>query len=120
MSRQRSDPSEVRGGSLGPLFDEPAKPEPDRHNTTHLTGEALRKRRQDARDQQNVILGWFERYPDRLFAPHELVHLFPPAVPLTSIRRALTNLTTAGKLIKTETRIDGPYGDLVHCWRLKR
>jgi hypothetical protein len=119
MSRQRSDPSEVRGGSLGPLFD-PPKPEPDRHNTTHLSGEDLRQRRQDARDQQAVILGWFERYPGRLFAPHQLVHLFPPAVPLTSIRRALTNLTTAGKLIKTETRIDGPYGDLVHCWRLKR
>jgi hypothetical protein len=31
MSRQRSDPSEVRGGSLGPLFDEQPKPEPDRH-----------------------------------------------------------------------------------------
>jgi hypothetical protein len=31
MSRQRSDPSEVRGRSLGPLFDEQPKPEPDRH-----------------------------------------------------------------------------------------
>ena len=34
--------------------------------------------------------------------------------PLTSIRRAMTNLSNEGKLIKTDVKIEGMYGKQEH------
>ena len=66
MSPRRSDPFEVRR-SLGPLFDEPAKPEPDRHNTTHLSGEVLRSAsRQEAGRRLSAMLRRFGVGPSRI------------------------------------------------------
>lgn len=38
--------------------------------------------------------------------------------PLTSIRRAITTLTQAGALVKTETKRKGVYGRMEHVWTL--
>ena len=38
--------------------------------------------------------------------------------PITSIRRAITDLTNAGKLTKTDTMKLGRYGKHVHTWKL--
>ena len=38
--------------------------------------------------------------------------------PLTSIRRAISNLTDNGKLMKLERMVMGNYGKKVHTWRL--
>ena len=38
--------------------------------------------------------------------------------PITSIRRAITNLTDAGKIIKTDQYVKGNYGKLEHLWEL--
>ena len=37
--------------------------------------------------------------------------------PLTSIRRAMTDLTAEGMLVKTDYRVEGSYGKKVHTWR---
>lgn len=38
--------------------------------------------------------------------------------PITSIRRAITNLTRAGYLVKTNRKKEGLYGMLNHTWQL--
>ena len=40
-------------------------------------------------------------------------------VPITSIRRAITNLTNDEKLVKTDNQKTGPYGKPSYCWKLK-
>jgi hypothetical protein len=39
--------------------------------------------------------------------------------PITSIRRALTNLTNEGKIIKTGVKTVGLYNKKEHLWRLR-
>ena len=58
-------------------------------------------------------------------------HIAPPAIKrhldktlkrdvlLTSIRRGISNLTRDGYLEKTDCLVDGGYGVMVHCWKLK-
>ena len=51
--------------------------------------------------------------------PSKLTEIvFSGLVPLTSIRRALTNLTNAGELVKTDKQMKGMYGRPEHQWRL--
>ena len=38
--------------------------------------------------------------------------------PITSIRRAITDLTNEGKLVKTNSLKKGNYGKKCHCWKL--
>jgi predicted ArsR family transcriptional regulator len=38
--------------------------------------------------------------------------------PLTSVRRSISNLTADGKLVKTERKVQGPYGRPEYVWRL--
>jgi len=52
-------------------------------------------------------------------SPSRLARQFP-AWPLTSIRRALTNLTTRGLLEKRAETITGLYGRREHLWTLAR
>ena len=40
--------------------------------------------------------------------------------PLPSIRRAMTNLSNEGKLIKTDVKMEGMYGKLEHLWCLPK
>jgi predicted transcriptional regulator len=41
-------------------------------------------------------------------------------VPITSIRRAITNLTQKGILIKSEVTKMGRHGKMNYCWELVR
>ena len=38
--------------------------------------------------------------------------------PLTSVRRAITNLSSDGELVKTNDKVTGIYGKPEHLWRL--
>lgn len=38
--------------------------------------------------------------------------------PITSCRRAITNLTKAGALVKLDRMMPGPFGLPEHCWAL--
>jgi len=88
------------------------------YNTNKETGDTLLKSRGNTQSQENVILTHFKGATYTICAPHELEFLFDGRVPITSIRRALTNLEKAGKLVKTDVMVMGTYGKMVHTWAL--
>lgn len=72
-----------------------------------------------ARHQEEALLAWFRLSPGRSYTPSEVHSLCGLECPLTSIRRALTNLTDRGDLKHhiTEKRV-GPWGSRESCWSL--
>ncbi len=80
------------------------------YNTNREASETLEASLGRASYQRDQVLAFFQANPGRLLAPHE-VHqaIADEGTPLTSIRRAITDLTELGYLEKTlEMRI----GDL--------
>lgn len=88
------------------------------YNTTHSTHPDLTKYEESAVSQEVKILDWFKK--GVLDAPPSEIRycLFDDGVPITSVRRALTNLTNAGELVKTDKQVPGPYGRPEYQWRL--
>lgn len=95
------------------------------YNTNKESGLTLEKSKKKALSQEQRILTFFETeayiHPDRrsCFTPENIRTILEPMPPLTSIRRALTNLTIEGFLEKTDTMAVGQYGKMIHTWRLK-
>lgn len=87
-------------------------------NTTRITGDELATYRRQAVTQETVIAEFFRQRPGRLFTPSDLSSLLPRA-PLTSIRRAVSNLTAQGLLEKTAHKRPGTFNRPEHAWRLK-
>ena len=85
------------------------------HNTNNEQGETLIKSEIQTNRQETVIL---ELFKDKILSPHEVLSLSGLNCPITSIRRAITNLTNQGLLIKTTIMREGEYGKMVHTWRL--
>jgi len=91
------------------------------HNTTHETGLQLDLFNDKAKAQEEKILGHFRNHPDSLFAPHDILHdVFQYKVLITSVRRAITNLTERGHLVKTNVKTKGPEGRPVYTWKLNK
>ena len=86
-------------------------------NTTHEKGERLRSYSKRSKGQEVAILALFVD-AQRPLAPSELFHMLDGRYPLTSIRRAVTNLTTSRDLVKTSKKSPGMYGRDEHLWRL--
>ena len=78
------------------------------YNTTKMKGEPLQKAVNMAVTQENRILIMFLKY-NRMSASECWKKLFTNE-PLTSVRRAITNLTEAGHLRKTTLTTTGHYG----------
>ncbi len=97
------------------------------YNTTHEDGQQLIQFEKKAKSQEEEILKWWGRSEQRkhnLYPPSTVTTLvFNTGVgigsmtPLTSVRRAMTNLTKQGKLTKTGFKITGPYGRPEYLWR---
>jgi len=85
------------------------------YNTTHESEPQLSLFRQAAIRQEDVILRHFRQHAGILYTPSQINGLLPQA-PLTSIRRALSNLTADGFLVKTAIKREGPYGRNEHTW----
>lgn len=89
------------------------------HNTNNETGAVLERSEAKVRTQEDRILDHFRRggehTPDEVWG-----HLFKNGTPLTSVRRAITNLTNDGYLEKTERQRIGMYGKQVYTWRYAR
>jgi hypothetical protein len=86
------------------------------YNSNREVGHVLANSHGQARQQRLMVQAFFEAHPDRHYAPHEVP--MPPGTPLTSVRRAITNLTEQGVLEKTGRMVQGTYGKQVHMWRL--
>ena len=90
-------------------------------NTTHESGETLKKFQVKSFSQEQLIFGLFKLHPDKKYTPSQVsIELYRElsGVPITSIRRAMTNLTYPGSLVKTNTKRPGPYGRPEYYWRL--
>lgn len=90
----------------------------DYHNTNHEQGATLARSKAGVRSQQDIILEYFELFPRHLFTPFQIRDNVLPDSPITSIRRAMTNLADADLLVKTATMAQGNHGKLNHTWRL--
>ena len=90
------------------------------HNTNDEASPVLERSEAKAQTQEDVILQLFKRggeyTPDgvwqKLYAG--------TMVPITSVRRAITNLTNLGQLEKTDKQRVGMYGKQVYVWRVVR
>ena len=67
--------------------------------------------------QENYILDFFKRKQEPM-SPSMVHKACDNSWPLTSVRRAITNLSTDGDLIKTNETVIGIYGKPEHLWKL--
>ena len=93
------------------------------YNTNNETGSTLISSRANTETQEDVILGIFNHSPSNEFTPFEIlstIEFQDPNCkwPITSIRRAITNLTDSNKITKTNNQKIGPYGKSVYTWKL--
>lgn len=85
------------------------------HNTTDERNmEELNVR---AESQEDKVLDYFRRNPDRTFTPFHIQKAVLPDSPITSVRRAMTNLTKAGRLIKLTVKVKEKYGVSNYKWK---
>ena len=97
-------------------------------DTTSLEGADLNRAKLKAKSQEARIQAFFNGVGRIEFTPvvgnpgftpdNILAMVFHDSIPITSVRRAMTNLTSAGYLEKTDEMRPGLYGKQTHCWRL--
>lgn len=87
------------------------------YNTTHLAGETLTEKEGKTETQEQIILEMFKKH--KRFSPFQVYRRrFAGKAPITSVRRAIHDLTKAGKLRKTDEKVPGQYDDPEHVWEL--
>ena len=87
------------------------------YNTTNETGEALITSHKKAKTQEEAIYSYFLSCNEPL-SPSMVLDRLRLNCPITSVRRAMTNLTISGKIAKTDQYVKGNYGKHEHLWRL--
>jgi len=87
------------------------------YNTNNETEGTLQNSRQNSDRQQDIIYRVFEANPNMTLTPFEIEAATGQNWPITSIRRAITDLTSEGKLEKTDEKRMGPYGKQTYCWK---
>lgn len=92
----------------------------DFYNTIDEEGEVLVKSREDVDKQEDLVLDFFRQHPRDSFIPPEVRDAILPLAPITSVRRAITNLTQDDYLEKTEEQKLGLWGKMNYKWRLAR
>ena len=94
------------------------------YNTLVSTGNKLREYKEKSNKQEDLILELFKLNPKLELSPFEVQTVLKRfnvlRVPITSIRRAITDLTNNSKLVKTTTRKLGPYGRDSFCWKYNK
>jgi len=103
------------------LFNQPSS----YYNTNNESGETLQKSKAKAESQEAAIKTIFEmqyKNSDFGFTADELTTFFP-TLPITSLRRSLTNL--CGEkwgcfLVKSDVMRMGSYGKLTHAYKIRQ
>ena len=90
------------------------------YNTNNETGDTLTASRTRVNIQEREIIAAFNGRPGRKMTPFDVQDDVGHHVPITSIRRAITNLTSRGVLTKSDAMKLGRYGKMNHCWELVR
>ena len=93
------------------------------YNTNKESSSTLKRSKKRAETQEEIILDLFKRNPNFHMTPFDIQEalsmLYDMNAPITSVRRAITDLTTEEKLVKTDIMKKGKYGKEVHCWKFK-
>lgn len=104
------------------LFDEMVieKPLEKFHNTTNETGEQLKQRQIRAGSQNRKVLDFFKSHSYQNFTPFEVWKwLGINNQPITSIRRAMSDLTNMDYLVRTNIKRMGQWNEPCFAWQLK-
>lgn len=91
------------------------------YNTNKESGKTLDYSRMKANRQEKKVLEFFQsNQSEERFSPEDILEKvdFGKPVPITSVRRAMTNLTKAGHLKKTAYMKVGNFGKRVHTWQV--
>ena len=93
------------------------------YNTTRQKGEQLKVAWKKTKSQDDKVMEYFYAHgnatPSEVwfhFIKHENHGEILNAVPITSIRRSITNLTSDNMLSKTEKKREGVYGRPEYVW----
>ncbi len=70
--------------------------------------------------QDVAVLTFFRLRPWESFSPSQIHGVVGKGAPVTSIRRAMTNLTKKGCLVKLKDKRTGPFGRPEHLWILRQ
>jgi len=89
-------------------------------NTTHVRGQELSEYKVMATRQETLIYEFFRRNSDGQWTPEDIKKLHPNflKVPITSIRRAFTNLKDS-YIYKTDHKVLGRYGRPIYTWKVR-
>lgn len=69
--------------------------------------------------QDGKVLAHFKVNPGKSYTAEDIHRIVLPSAPLTSARRSLSNLTSAGYLLKqVSKKIEGSYGRDICTWTL--
>lgn len=85
------------------------------YNTTSERNPQLKMFEGKAATQEDVVAEYFARVPEA--TPSAIQANCLPNAPMTSIRRAMTNLTNRGILRKSSEKRMGKYGRPEHVWK---
>lgn len=89
------------------------------HLRNNMPTDDIAKGEVQALKQADKILAFFVANPDKSYTPFEVLAQLKMTCPITSIRRAMTDLTKAGFLIKdVANQRKGNYGMSNCTWRL--
>ena len=86
------------------------------HNTTDLAGRDLSTATSRAGSQDLRVLLFFQHNSKFAFSAEEIQRIVLPDAPLTSARRAVSNLCNLGKVEKVGTT-NGQFGRPVYLWK---
>tara|TARA_B100000214_G_C23913640_1_gene602585 strand:- start:490 stop:864 length:375 start_codon:yes stop_codon:yes gene_type:complete len=95
------------------------------YNTTNENGLNYKSNLKQAINQEKLTLAVFQTYPNDNLSAYDVWKFLVDnetinqETPLTSIRRAITDLTNAGKIVKTDRKVLGSAGRKTYTWRLK-
>ena len=87
------------------------------HDTIGLPPRELIHAARVAKGQDAAVLDVF-RTAGHAMSPSQVHQRMPGRVLLTSVRRAICNLTAAGVLVKLDLVVDGPWGRPEGLWSL--
>ena len=90
------------------------------YNTVRKDGEQLKMALDKTETQEDLVLLLFRNNPYKNYTPFEVLKELGIKAPITSIRRAITDLTQDGKLRKLDIRRVGEYGEPNYTWMLIR
>ena len=87
------------------------------YNTTRQKGEQLKVSWKKTKSQDDKVMEYF--YERGKGTPSEVwIYFRDSNVPITSIRRSITNLTSSNLLSKTNNKKEGVYGRPEYVWEI--